>query len=605
MKNTSTFFRNLPIHVKLMVSYSSVFIVTGLFGSLIFYFTMRDTIETSIESELNNTTISILNMVHTAAQNAIRSYLRAVAETNLFLVQDIYDKYQHGLISEADARVGAVRIITGQKIGKSGYLYCSNSQGVAVVHPFPDVYGRSFLDRDFTKELVRRREGYLEYDWKNPGETEERSKAIYMVYFKPWDWIISVSAYRDEFKDLVNVSDFRENILSLKFRENGYSFILDGSGNIIIHPKLAYGQPYGFSDENIKITSEIIQQKSGKLIYTWKNPDETERRQKLVIFNHIPEFDWIVASSCYLDEVYAPLNSLKHIGLIIVPVTLLLVFPITLLISASITRPLRTLMDRFHAGAAGDMSVRMEVKTHDEIGHLAGYFNEFMEKLAISQSFEQEILDISQREQQKIGRNLHDDLGPHLIGVDFLACVLEQKLLARNAGEAVDAAKIRELVADAIHKLRRLARGLCSVDLGDQGLDASLSELAGYIEDVFGISCRMQCDAPVRIADQSMATHIYYIAHEALHNAVRHAGAKNIRIFLFFRDSDLLMKIDDDGCGISESVQSEGMGLNIMKYRARRINAVLSINGKPGLGTVITLEMPGFRNRQEMIHGRK
>jgi signal transduction histidine kinase len=191
-----------------MVSYSSVFIVTGLFGSLIFYFTMRDTIETSIESELNNTTISILNMVHTAAQNAIRSYLRAVAETNLFLVQDIYDKYQHGLISEADARVGAVRIITGQKIGKSGYLYCSNSQGVAVVHPFPDVYGRSFLDRDFTKELVRRREGYLEYEWKNPGETEERSKAIYMVYFKPWDWIISVSAYRDEFKDLVNVSDF-------------------------------------------------------------------------------------------------------------------------------------------------------------------------------------------------------------------------------------------------------------------------------------------------------------------------------------------------------------------------------------------------------------
>ncbi len=605
MKNASAFFRNLPIHVKLMVSYSSVFIVAGLFGSLIFYFTMRDSIEAGIESELSNSTISILNMVHTAAQNAIRSYLRAVAETNLFVVQELYDKSQRGLISETDARADAVRIITGQKIGKSGYLYCSNSQGVAVVHPYPDVYGKSFLYRDFTKELVRRREGYLEYDWKNPGETVDRPKAIFMIYFKPWDWIISVSAYRDEFKDLVNVSDFRENILSLKFRENGYSFILDGSGNIIIHPKLSFGQPYGFTDEDNRITSEIIRQKSGKLIYTWKNPDELERRQKLVIFNHIPEFDWIVASSCYLDEVYEPLNSLKHIGLIIVPVTLLLVFPITLLISASITRPLRTLMDRFRAGAAGDMSVRMEVKTHNEIGHLAGYFNEFMEKLALSQSLEQEILDISQREKQKIGHNLHDDLGPHLIGVDFLACVLEQKLLARNADEAVDAAKIRELMADAIHKLRRLARGLCSVDLGDQGLDASLSELAGYIEDVFGISCRLQCDTPVRIAEQSMATHIYYIAHEALHNAVQHAGAKNIRIFLFFRDADLLLTIEDDGCGISESVQSDGMGLNIMKYRARRIHAALSISRRPAGGTVITLEMPDFRNRREMIHDRK
>jgi signal transduction histidine kinase len=578
-----------------MVGYSFVFIVAGLFGSLVFYFSMRDTVESSIESELNNTTISILNMVHTAARNAIRSYLRAVAETNLIVIEELYDKQQRGVLSEADARREAGRFITGQKIGKSGYVFCASSQGVAVVHPYPDVYGRSFLDRDFTKELVRRRDGYLEYDWKNPGEAAERHKAIYMIYFKPWDWIVSVSVYQDEFKYLVNVSDFRENILSLKFRENGYSFVLDGGGRVIIHPKLQAGDLYGMTDEDAKIVSAITEKKSGKLIYTWKNPDEQERREKLLIFNHIPEFDWIVASSCYLDDLYAPLDNLIHIMIVIVPVTLLLFFPITLVISTSITRPLKTLMDRFRAGAAGDMTVRMEQDTHDEIGHLAGYFNEFMDKLALSQSLEQEILDISQREQQKIGRNLHDDLGPHLIGVDFLACVLEQKLRTKKADEASDAAKIRELVDDAIQKLRRLARGLCTVDLGDQGLDVSLGELAGYVEDVFGISCRMRCDAPVYIADQSMAVHVYYIAHEALHNAVRHAGAKTIRIDLFFRDADLVMKIEDDGCGMTEKARSDGMGLNIMKYRARRINAILSIYGRPGCGTVITLEMPGIR----------
>lgn len=582
-----------------MVGYSSVFVVAGLFGSLIFYFSMRDTVETSIESELNNTTISILNMVHTAAQNAIRSYLRAIAETNLVVVRDLYDKQQRGIISEADARMEASRFITHQKIGTSGYVFCASSQGVAVVHPYPDVYGRSFLDRDFTKELVRRKEGYLEYDWMNPGETEERHKGIYMIYFKPWDWIVSVSAYQDEFKDLVNVSDFRENILSLKFRENGYSFILDGSGRVIIHPKLKVGELYGMTDEDAKVVSEITRMKSGKLIYTWKNPDEQVRREKLLIFNYVPDFDWIVASSCYLDDVYAPLDSLIHLMLVIVPVTLLLFFPITLVISTSITRPIKTLMDRFSAGAAGDMSVRMELRTQDEIGRLARYFNEFMDKLALSQSLEQEILDISQREQQKIGRNLHDDLGPHLIGVDFLACVLEQKLHARKADEAVDAAKIRELVDDAIQKLRRLSRGLCTVDLGDQGLDVSLGELAGYIEDVFGISCRMHCDAPVFITDQSLALHVYYIAHEALHNAVRHAGAKSIRIDLYFQKADLVMKIEDDGCGMTEMTRGDGMGLNIMKYRARRINAILTIDSRPGCGTVITLDMPGICHQQE------
>ncbi|MBI5590807.1 MAG: cache domain-containing protein [Deltaproteobacteria bacterium] len=598
MKSASAFFRNLPINVKLMVGYSSIFIITGLFASLVLYFSVRDTIETNIESELKNTTVSILNMVHAAAQNAIRNYMRAVAETNLILLQDLYEKQQRGVLSEEQARANAKQMMAGQKIGKSGYLYCANSQGVAVVHPNPGVAGRSFLDRDFIKEQIRRREGYLEYDWKNPGETEEHPKALYMVYFAPWDWIISVSVYRDEFKDLVNVSDFRQNILSLKFRQNGYSFVLDGSGNVIIHPKLKSGQPDGYDDEDTKIIRDIVRKKSGKLTYAWKNPDEKQRREKLVIFNHIPEFDWFVASSCYLEEVYAPLSSLRNIVFVTIAGTLLLAFPITLLISASITRPLRTLMDRFSAGAAGDMTVRMDMNTRDEIGHLAGYFNEFMDKLALSQSLEQEILDISQREQQKIGRDLHDDLGPHLMGVDVLTCVLEKKLRSKHAAETSDAAKIRELVGDAIHKLRRLARGLCPMDLGDQGLDASLGELAGYIEDVFGISCRLQCDDPVRLSDQTVATHIHYIAHEALHNAVKHAGAKNIRIFLFFRDSNMILKIEDDGCGLPASVRNDGMGLRIMKYRAHRINAVLSINGRPGRGTVVTLEIAGLQSQR-------
>lgn len=61
-----------------------------------------------------------------------------------------------------------------------------------------------------------KKEGYLEYDGANPGEIVKRPKALYMRYFAPWNWIISASSYRDEFKELLNVHGFQENIHHLR-----------------------------------------------------------------------------------------------------------------------------------------------------------------------------------------------------------------------------------------------------------------------------------------------------------------------------------------------------------------------------------------------------
>ena len=71
---------------------------------------------------------------------------------------------------------------------------------------------------DFVKEMLREKKGYMEYDWKNPGENETRPKALYMLYFAPWDWIIAVSSYRKEFKGLVRVEDFEKSVLACAFR---------------------------------------------------------------------------------------------------------------------------------------------------------------------------------------------------------------------------------------------------------------------------------------------------------------------------------------------------------------------------------------------------
>jgi PAS domain S-box-containing protein len=125
---------------------------------------------------------------------------------------------------------------------------------------------------------------------------------------------------------------------------------------------------------------------------------------------------------------------------------------------------------------------------------------------------EKAILDISEREQRRIGQDLHDGLGQHLTGIAFMAKVHETKLSERNSPETEDAAKIVKLVDDAIHKTRMLARGLLPVVSDVQGLMAALELWAAEVEDLFGISCQFECENPALIYDNSVATHLYHIA---------------------------------------------------------------------------------------------
>ena len=179
------------------------------------------------------------------------------------------------------------------------------------------------------------------------------------------------------------MDDFRDSILSIVFGQTGYSYVLDLEGNLIVHPSLE-GNYFEATDvKGRQFIREICQRKSGKIIYSWEPTDEPEAREKLVIFNYIPEYEWIVASSSYLEEFYAPLKTIGHLILATVVISLVLVLPITLRISSSITNPLQELMNRFALGARGDISVRMQRQSRDEVGTLANYFNTFMERLEV------------------------------------------------------------------------------------------------------------------------------------------------------------------------------------------------------------------------------
>jgi PAS domain S-box-containing protein len=120
---------------------------------------------------------------------------------------------------------------------------------------------------------------------------------------------------------------------------------------------------------------------------------------------------------------------------------------------------------------------------------------------------EKTILEVSGREQRRIGQDLHDGLGQHLTGIAFMSKVQEQKLMEKSMPEAGDAAKIVKLVNEAIYKTRELARGLLPVVSDARGLMSALQQWASEVEDLFGVSCRFQCVTPVLIHDDTVATH--------------------------------------------------------------------------------------------------
>nr|NJM03867.1 hypothetical protein [Desulfobacula sp.] len=308
-------------------------------------------------------------------------------------IQAIFKRYESGLISEAQAKEEARRVLFSQVIGKTGYLYCVNSLGVPVEHPNPDVVGKKdWSEMPFVRQMIRLKNGYLEYDWKNPGEEHYRSKAIYMDYFAPWDWIISVSTYTDELKDLINVNDFRSSVLAMKFGKTGYSFIVDGKGNPIVHPRLE-GNP--MADIRALDRDDFIQEinrlKTGKLNYFWKNSKEEPFREKLVIFNYIQEYDWIVASSGYLDEFYSILQTVRKIIIISIVLMLALALMASFHLTRLIIEPLNRLMAYLDMGIPESLLTRMPITSIDEIGKLVAYFNGFMEKLeAYNQSLRTE-----------------------------------------------------------------------------------------------------------------------------------------------------------------------------------------------------------------------
>ena len=200
---------------------------------------------------------------------------------------------------------------------------------------------------------------------------------------------------------------------------------------------------------------------------------------------------------------------------------------------------------------------------------------------------EEELVAISNRQQQRIGQDLHDGLCQQLAGIEFRNSVLVQHL-AKEENAKAEAIRIGELIRDVTRQAQLLAKGLSPVQLEADGLMSALEELTSNASKLFNVSCRFECRRPVPVPDNTVANHLYRIAQEAITNAVKHGHAKSIVVSLMGSPVQSTLKITDDGIGFPAGANtSSGLGLRIMQYRAELIRAALKVGPANGKGTTV------------------
>lgn len=189
---------------------------------------------------------------------------------------------------------------------------------------------------------------------------------------------------------------------------------------------------------------------------------------------------------------------------------------------------------------------------------------------------------------QRIGRDLHDNLAQQLAGIAMMASSLEKKLKALSSPFATNADDLVKEIQTAGNNVRAMIKGVHPVEITPDSLDVELSALAASVRELHGVDCVYECGSEIPIGDAESATHLYYIASEAIHNAVRHARPNQIVISLEQGETTLTLRVRDDGIGLSNVVHSTGVGIRIMKYRADLIGARLIIESAPEGGVLVT-----------------
>lgn len=235
----------------------------------------------------------------------------------------------------------------------------------------------------------------------------------------------------------------------------------------------------------------------------------------------------------------------------------------------------------------------LERRVRERTSQLSAANAALQREVAERRRLQQQLLEISEREHQRIGQDLHDSIGQQLTGTMLLADTLQGKLTRKP--EKADVQRLVSLLAQARMQTHQLARGLHPVPASAHGLMSALGQLAQSVSGFHGMDCRFHCPQPVLQPDNAAATHLFRVAQEAVNNAIRHGHCKRINLSLTAHKGAICLRVRDNGQGIRlppPQKSGGGLGLQIMRSRCEAIGALFKIRPLRPRGTLVECLLP-------------
>lgn len=369
----------------------AVFLVIFTLAAAIFagsvYITLKPDMQKRFEQELSGTTdiVAELTLVHIEA--TVRTHLDTVSHKFLDTANYYYGLSRKGVMRENEAYREFSRFMLDPKIGKigdTGYMAGISSKGIAVIHP--KIPGRNLSSHDFMKRAIEMKNGYLEYQWKNPGDDKERKKVGSLVYFEPWDVIIWASSYQEEFLRFVDLKNIQRIMEKVRIGNNGYALIMDSKGVILRNS--GQNQESKIEDlSNTDYVQDIIRAatsdpKNSHVRVIPRGFREGEVTPYITGARYIEELDWIVITAIGVSETTKSISTIFNFVALIVASGILVIAILTGIIFTRLLQPVSEIKSLSEAVSSGDLTQRADIHTNDEIGQMAGQYNVIINNFA-------------------------------------------------------------------------------------------------------------------------------------------------------------------------------------------------------------------------------
>lgn len=295
-----------------------------------------------------------------------------------------------------------------------------------------------------------------------------------------------------------------------------------------------------------------------------------------------------------LDARLAGFRGLMFLLLLVVGTVLALAF------SAVMTRPLVRLTRTARAIAGGDLDATFEVTRRDEIGQLAGALERMRRAMRAQllvigrqatalQEAARRVVSSGDRERQRLAHDLHDGLQQRLVMLRMQVGAGRERL--RRDPDALDEVTegFATTIDEVLDELRATAQALYPAILRDRGLGGALRSLAGRSE--LPIDIELEPD-PLPRVDEVVEAGAYFLASEAVSNALKHADAPRVEVKLRREPDAMRVEITDEGRGFDPSTLVRVGGLQTMRDRVNALGGTLRVTSRPGEGTQVTALLP-------------